>query len=757
VKKTLITGIGVGVLSLLLIAGEVFAQLAPVSIRGRVVAAENDAALPRVRVVVSSGDQSSAPVLTDREGRFTVDVPAAESYTVRAAKAGYAFTTMPVGAATITAARGRGIEVRLARGAAVTGRVVDATGRPVIAATVLVQEEPNTVRSQPRSGVGAQTDDRGEYRVGGLPAGRYSVALISWPGKAPEPRSPDGTGSPGGAVVPDDPRSPAIGLRAGDDSSVMDLVVPSGRRIPSPAIKRHDGPVGTSVVRGRVVGPFGEPLADAHVHLQGTAERVVMTSAEGRFVISELPAGSFTLEVSKQGYGALRYGQRRAMQGGRTIRLRADETLDRIDVALPRGSAILGAVVDEYGEPVEGIYVHALAVNVADGRTIAVPVQSGERRTDDRGRYRLFGLLPGTYLVAVSMDATVSTGVREPEGYAPVYYPGTTRLAEASKIEVEINRDLRGIDLTFSPSPTARVSGVVVDDAGKPVKDAMVPLFDRGSSDSVAFVPRFETTASDGAFALRNVSPGEYLVQVVATLEPSTDDTAAGSQVVSVTDRAPSPLTVRVSMGSTVSGRFIVEGDTDVTASRFRLKPVGPDPFTLDVSMTTVDDVGTFRLRGLRGTATLALDGAPENWYLKSLRIGGIDATETAVDFDAQSYENAELVLSSRGASIAGSVTDEHAVRVGDYAVIAFPTRRDMRLSPGRVKSVRADQDGRYRVSGLPPGEYWVAAVSALEQSIAVESTTPDPAALERLSSRAIRVAVGEGQLHAANLRLVEP
>lgn len=123
---------------------------------------------------------------TDAEGKYRItDVPVG-SYFVTPVAPVYvvpgagrlAFASDPVvitGGETID-----GIDFSLVRGGVVTGKVVDAEGRPVIEQTVTLQSADQTGQ---RGGFGfggggsARTDDRGVYRIYGVPAGRYYVSV----------------------------------------------------------------------------------------------------------------------------------------------------------------------------------------------------------------------------------------------------------------------------------------------------------------------------------------------------------------------------------------------------------------------------------------------------------------------------------------------------------------------------------------------------------------------------------------------------
>lgn len=81
-----------------------------------------------------------------------------------------------------------GIDFKLTRGGVITGRVIDADGRPVIEERIslLPVDEKGAPSRQPFPRMTNYqiylTDDRGVYRIYGLPAGRYKVSVGNEPG-----------------------------------------------------------------------------------------------------------------------------------------------------------------------------------------------------------------------------------------------------------------------------------------------------------------------------------------------------------------------------------------------------------------------------------------------------------------------------------------------------------------------------------------------------------------------------------------------
>src|SRR5439155_12840776 len=149
-------------------------------------------------------------VFTDDQGRFSFAGLTTDLYTLTAIKSGYATTRFGARRRTdratpIDVAGGavvEGIEVRMPKGGVITGHVVDDVGDPLILAAVAAQL---IVRVDNRTdvttmGVG-ETDDLGEYRIAGLPAGRYVVGLLSTANTMVFGSNADGSFGPIGATL----------------------------------------------------------------------------------------------------------------------------------------------------------------------------------------------------------------------------------------------------------------------------------------------------------------------------------------------------------------------------------------------------------------------------------------------------------------------------------------------------------------------------------------------------------------------------
>jgi hypothetical protein len=334
-----------------------------------------------------------------------------------------------------------------------------------------------------------------------------------------------------------------------------------GRGLPMPPIVMIPPlPEGTGAITGVVVDAgSGQPLAGAVVTISVPSRAPIgrasseITDEAGRFAFTKLPAGSdFQISASKAGYFESGYGRDslRSPTGAR-IQLADGQWMDRARVSLWRAGAISGAVVDERGAPIVGIYVRALAdVQIAGTRHLAGgPIAL----TDDRGMYRIPGLGPGSYLVSVpsvsasvpmSLDAIFQTAtapfaVFDPSGsrlaltrypippppvggqlfaYPITFAPGTASAATATTIALDAGDERTGVNLTLDPVPAARLSGRVDGPAevttGLTVRLVAAGLEDLGSGSEAATA----AVAPDGSFTFLSVPAGAYTLDAKRTV-----------------------------------------------------------------------------------------------------------------------------------------------------------------------------------------------------------------------------------------------
>jgi hypothetical protein len=262
----------------------------------------------------------------------------------------------------------------------------------------------------------------------------------------------------------------------------------------------------------------------------------------------------------------------------------------------------------------------------------------------------------------------------------------------------------------------------------------------------------------DGTFTISNVPPGDYVVQATSKRGPD-EPPEFGMQYTSVDDTDPLPLRIQTRAGVDVRGRLIEEGVPPVDPRMFSIVaiPVNWDQTSLllGVQTLTVDTEGMLALDGVTGPRRFVLSAGPSDWYLKSIRVRGRDVTDDrrGVSLAGMGFaRDLEVVVSNAGATIEGDVADG-AASVAGYSVVLFSSNPDHWYRNSRfVKVASANTAGKFRIAGIPEGDYFVAAVDELDGSAAGAWQTR--AFLESLIASARRLHLREGDARSMSLAL---
>ena len=205
---------------------------------------------------------------------------------------------------------------------------------------------------------------------------------------------------------------------------------PAAQQPPPRAAAGTTAPAGTAIVRGTVTdGVTGLPIPRAAIDLLRNSMEPfpATTDAAGRFERRDLPAGTYRVHVSKAGYLESGTLARAEHKSETTVDVAEGATVERLALTLVRGAAIEGRVVDEHGDPVPHASVSPVPLRGSAGH-----VEAGQSQTDDRGRFRVFGLAPGSY--GLKVVAFVRRPGSEATTYPPTYFPGVIDSAAAGII-----------------------------------------------------------------------------------------------------------------------------------------------------------------------------------------------------------------------------------------------------------------------------------------------------------------------------------
>ena len=239
---------------------------------------------------------------------------------------------------------------------------------------------------------------------------------------------------------------------------VASLVCPSAAMSQPP----RDNPAaatGTASIRGRVLeANSGRPLSHVDIRAGSStgAQANGATDGEGRYDLTGMPAGTYTVIATKPNYVRTAWGEQRVEGPGKRITLADGQRLDNIDLRMTRAGAITGKIVDEFGDPVSDVSVSAMRYQYVQGsRRLMTSGRGGS--TNDIGEFRVYGLSPGQYYVSATLrNMVVGSDTSDRTGYAATFYPGTGSVAEAQRLAIEPGQTAAGINLTLLPIRTAQ-------------------------------------------------------------------------------------------------------------------------------------------------------------------------------------------------------------------------------------------------------------------------------------------------------------
>jgi uncharacterized protein (DUF2141 family) len=577
----------------------------------------------------------------------------------------------------------------------------------------------------------------------------------------------------------------------------------------------------TGVIAGIVTADdnVGAALRRARVTLKGPdplTEQTIVTGDDGLFRFYDLAAGRYTLVAAKEAYINTEYQARRPGDRGVPIVLSAGAQLTGISMRLLRGSVIAGRVLGLDGQPLPNRWVSVLAGHFVKGTrrltiidAAAANLQWNKWNTsDDDGNYRVYGLPPGDYVVAVGLEGpspwagswhvttadeirrarasllqprlvvvgptqpaplTMPLPMAPPTGnpddspqFAPVYYPGTTIASEAQRITLGRSEERDAIDVQLMLTKTAGISGSVLEPAGAAAANILVqvlnsePQVNGAQSSTVTPLP-------DGKFRRTGLAPGRYTVEartIPKGMSGSARDQPLFAQAeVVLAGQNVDGLTLTLQPCSTISGRLAVPDGADPNIPvQVMITPdvsiegswVATREVTAHNGHFEINDMlpGRYRLSATLPTPRPA--NATELFFAGS-SVGGHEATDALFELTAsQNVTDAVISLTDRPSRLSGVLVDAASQPARDYFIIAFPIESSSWFwQSRRIRVQHAATDGSFAIAGLPSGDYGLAVVTSLEPDEAF-----DPSFLQQLVPQSVRVTIVEGATKLQNLRI---
>jgi len=549
-------------------------------------------------------------------------------------------------------------------------------------------------------------------------------------------------------------------------------------------------------VEGRVVSATGEPVRKATVRLGGgqpTVTYVEVSGSDGRFVFENVAPARYLVTAQKTGYAPLASGAVPAFV------LAAGESKSDVEIRLTPNSVVSGVVTDFDGDPVPSAQIQLMRRSYSQGRMRLQAATAAS--ADDRGRFRVTGVAPGRYYVLANDPAARNVGVspNEVRGRSALdvnlstYHPGSD-LAGAAVVDLKGGAEVSNVDVRMRRGRVYAARGVTVDENGAPVQ-AQVTLYQKSDEGPAANMSA-QSKVGTGAFEFRGLAPGEYTMLVrytpavqtvqrqpvgeppVVTFQPAKQgapgENLTGRLDFSIASGDLQNLTIRLTQGAEITGRVRLDGGGDlstflVSSGTNAPRPVVTSPDgqrTVAIQSTqlasrnlasvslladegnslrsaaAVAPDGTFRISNLTPAKYMVSVGAlAPGAYVKSIRWGAQELSNALLDLSSGNGGAIEIVVSPRGAALNLVARNSQGEPVGNAMVTVWPAIRAVTDQQGGVHNIRTSPQGTFQLTGLAPGEYYVAVWDEVSQDL---SRIPDFLDLFRAAATKVSVAEGE-------------
>lgn len=500
------------------------------------------------------------------------------------------------------------------------------------------------------------------------------------------------------------------------------------------------------IIRGRVITENGQPIPHAIVSVFGISGRVNQTTVsretvaddDGNFVADGLEAIPYLVSAWAPGYvPASGSAVLNPFELSEPHFVNVGEV---VTVQLIRGGVITGHVTNEAGEPVVGAPVKATRVRDETGRLTNVDIGYAHlwtRTTDDRGVYRIYGLAPGSYIVAAGGRDASSSRPTPFAGRTTTYHPSSTRDA-ATLVNVSSGVEATDIDIRYHGESGFAISGKI---NGAPATtsgttQASTTIFLRSPATGETIETAYSQSSSNqNGYAFYGVLNGEY--QLIARNDgmDGGNGLASTPRRVTVKGTDVSGADLALVPNVTVSGVVVVEKpESEVPECRNHRKSYPEEiivrarrddpaekpelslPGFLGYGVGIPYEKGVFTIRNLKpGRHRIELELPDETWYLKAMAMTGskpaIDPRAGLTVKSGDTLIGLRLTIASGAAMLKGKITVAENTKL--------PTRLHVYLIPAEAEAmddvlrfgeISAEADGSFSFSHLAPGKYFVLA-----------------------------------------------
>ena len=509
----------------------------------------------------------------------------------------------------------------------------------------------------------------------------------------------------------------------------------------TPGLLRAQGSLASQPIyslSGTVVNSAtGEPIPHALVRTNGVVRRNTFSDSEGHFQIDAMPQCQVSVVAQKPGF----YTQQDENGAGPNW-IDVGAGTGAITIKLSPQSAIFGRVVDSAGLPIEHMPMRLTARAIREGRKRWE--SRGMTESDEDGRYRFPGLMPGAYYVAAGPRQgelqLMPAGEKQKNGFPHVYYPGVPDLNSAPPIQLGPGQQMQA-DFSLSAAPVYQITGTI---SGHTPDQGVGFQVLTASGDELSLPTNFNMET--GVFTVEGIPAGNYVLRALSQ---------SGTQPVRSEVRLNVNSNVdglRLTLAPAVSIPVVVRADSHAgSGSTFNPQrpPISAQLVPTDVTNSeafSAFDGDTMKLLNVdAGTYTVELRPQPP-WYVQSASYGQSNALYEDITVSPGQGYPLEVTLRDDSATVSGKIKVPAGTSPTVTVVIApQPLTRQL----PRVLRVTGDN---FTSGGLAPGEYYI---FAFDQAGGLEFDTQD--FVETYASQAAHVTLTANQTAQVQLDVIHP
>jgi hypothetical protein len=504
-------------------------------------------------------------------------------------------------------------------------------------------------------------------------------------------------------------------------------------------------------LQGTVVNSqTGEAIRGALVQIYLNGQNSMLTGPDGKFQFDGLPAGQTSINVRKPGFfseddfpsGAPRRGMATTGPNSTPLVLKL----------VPEG-VIFGRIIDEGGEPIEGIQIGLLTQALQNGRKVWEQRAGGA--SDEDGNFRISELLPDNYYLSagpgrtpVTLPAKLSQPGAGAQGFPLVYYPGVSELPAAGPIAITPGKKAE-VDFTMSPQPFYRVSGTV---SGYAPGQSVNLQVRNAAGLPLPYNSRFDSAA--GTFRILWVPAGSYTLladapdgnghSLSATVPLIVSADLSGVHVI-LLPAAAIPVEAHVISARTGTERFWEQENFFPASVQLISRNTGLFEMRYSSQLIRGQGAASLELQNI-SPGTYSVEIYPNGpLYVQSANSGTINLLDSDLSIaPGSSPQPIEITLRDDVATLSGTVSLSN--QPVSAMIMAFSEHAS---TPPRIQPT--DQTGAFQIPMLPPGNYKILAVDSPERLEYANSE-----AMKKYLSKAREVTLSADQSARIDLELVK-